>query len=186
MKIGYARISTVEQNLDLQKDALLAAGCEKIFEDIASGAKDDRSGLRSCIEFVRPEDSIVVWRLDRLGRSLKLLIETVDELSSRKIGFISLQESIDTTTAGGTLIFHVFGALAQFERQLIRDRTNAGLEAARARGVKGGRPPKLDRKQILLAKKLLADKSNTIQFVLDTLKISKTTLYRYRDMPMPK
>lgn len=186
MKIGYARISTLDQNLNLQKDALNKAGCEKVFEDVASGAKEDRSGLGEAIEYARAGDSIVVWRLDRLGRSLKHLIETVNSLSKREVGFVSLQESIDTTTAGGTLVFHIFGALAQFERQIIRDRTNAGLEAARARGRTGGRPPKLNRKQIKLAKNLIADKSNSIEFILDTLKISKTTLYRYRDMPLPK
>lgn len=186
MKIGYARISTNDQNLNLQKDALFKDGCEKVFEDVASGAKEDRSGLTEAIEYARAGDSIVVWRLDRLGRSLKHLIETVNILSKREVGFVSLQESIDTTTAGGTLIFHVFGALAQFERQIIRDRTNAGLEAARARGKKGGRPSLLGKKQIKLAKELIADKSNSIESICGELKISKTTLYRYRDMPLPK
>jgi DNA invertase Pin-like site-specific DNA recombinase len=140
MLVGYARVSTEDQNLDLQKDALQKAGCEKLFTDVASGAKDERAGLAEAIAFLRPGDTLVVWKLDRLGRSLKHLIETVTALQARKVGFRSLQESIDTTTSGGKLIFHVFGALAEFERDLIRERTQAGLQAARARGRKGGRP----------------------------------------------
>jgi DNA invertase Pin-like site-specific DNA recombinase len=139
MKIGYARISTSEQSLNLQTDALEKAGCEKIFSDIASGAKDDRKELLAAIEFCRKGDSLVVWKLDRLGRSLKHLIETINILIEKKVGFVSVQESIDTTTPGGKLIFHVFGALAEFERELIRERTNAGLKSARARGRLGGR-----------------------------------------------
>ena len=121
MKIGYARISTVEQNLELQIDALEKAGCEKIFSDTASGAKDDRKGLGEAIEFSRSNDSIVVWKLDRLGRSLKHLIETINLLHEKRVGFVSIQESIDTMTSGGKLVFHVFGALAEFERELIRE-----------------------------------------------------------------
>src|SRR3954467_10501673 len=138
MLVGYARVSTEDQNLDLQRDALTRAGCERIFTDVASGAKDDRTGLAGALAFLRPGDTLVVWKLDRLGRSLKHLIETVTALQARKIGFRSPQESIDTTTSGGKLIFHVFGALAEFERDLIRERTQAGLQAARARGRKGG------------------------------------------------
>ena len=148
MKIGYARVSTLDQNLELQTDALEKAGCEKIFTDRASGAKDDRQGLSDAIEFCRQGDSLVVWKLDRLGRSLKHLIETINELHSKKVGFVSVQESIDTTTSGGKLIFHVFGALAEFERELIRERTNAGLTSARARGRLGGRPKVLTTRQI--------------------------------------
>jgi DNA invertase Pin-like site-specific DNA recombinase len=148
MRIGYARVSTADQNPDLQEDALQQAGCEKIFRDVASGAVDSRKGLADAIEYARDGDTLVVWklgRLDRLGRSLKHLIETVNGLAARKIGFQSLPESMDTTTSGGKLIFHVFGALAEFERKLIRERTQAGLRAARVRGRNGGRPAKMRR-----------------------------------------
>ena len=183
MKIGYARISTVEQNLNLQMDALAAAGCEKIFEDTASGAKDERKGLIDAIEYARRGDTIVVWKLDRLGRSLKHLIETVNRLHEKGIGFSSVQENIDTTTPGGKLIFHVFGALAEFERELIRERTQAGLKAARARGRRGGRPNKLTPTQIEMAKTLMKDPKVTIDSICQTLKISKPTLYRYCPSP---
>ena len=179
MKIGYARISTADQNLELQTDALEKAGYEKIFTDRASGAKDDRSGLISAIEFCRKNDSLVVWKLDRLGRSLKHLIETINLLHEKKVGFVSLQESIDTTTSGGKLIFHVFGALAEFERELIRERTNAGLASARIRGRLGGRPKLMTDKQIRLAKSMLGDPNVTVKEVCQTMNISKTTLYRY-------
>src|SRR5262249_7468620 len=129
MLVGYARVSTGDQNLDLQRDALKRAGCKKIFTDVASGAKDERGGLGEAIAYLRPGDTLAVWKLDRLGRSLKHLIETVTNLQVRKVGFRSLQESIDTTTSGGKLIFHVFGALAEFERDLLRERTQAGLRA---------------------------------------------------------
>src|SRR5437588_4732371 len=141
MQIGYARISTGEQTLDLQRDALERAGCEKLFTDTASGAKTERPGLSKALEQLRSGDTLVVWRLDRLGRSLRHLIDTLLELDSHGVGFKSLTESIDTTTPGGKLIFHIFGALAEFERDLIRERTNAGMAAARARGRLGGRPP---------------------------------------------
>ena len=138
MLIGYARVSTHDQNLDLQKDALQAAGCEKIFVDERSGAVATRPGLQHAMDALREGDVLVVWRLDRLGRSLRNLIELVGQLDETKIGFRSLQEAMDTSTSGGKLIFHVFGALAEFERNLIRDRTQAGLSAARARGKTGG------------------------------------------------
>ena len=147
MFIGYARVSTQDQTLDLQKDALEKLGCAKIFTDTASGAKTERQGLEEALEYVREGDTLVVWRLDRLGRSLKHLIETITELNSRNIGFKSLTENIDTTTSGGKLVFHIFGALAEFERDIIRERTNAGLQAARARGRKGGRPKALTRQK---------------------------------------
>src|ERR671937_2705065 len=140
MLVGYARVSTNEQTLDLQKDALEKVDCTKIFTDTASGAKAERKGLEEALEYVREGDTLVVWRLDRLGRSLKHLIETISQLDTRKIGFKSLTENIDTTTSGGKLIFHIFGALAEFERNLIRERTQAGLIAARIRGKHGGRP----------------------------------------------
>src|SRR5512147_779059 len=147
MLIGYARVSTTDQTLDLQKDALQKAGCDKIFTDTASGAKVERTGLDEALNYVRPGDTLVVWRLDRLGRSLKHLIETITGLANREIGFKSLTEAIDTTTSGGKLIFHIFGALAEFERDIIRERTQAGLTAARARGRKGGRPKALTPKK---------------------------------------
>jgi len=179
MKIGYARISTVDQNLELQTDALEKTGCEKIFTDQASGAKDDRQGLIDAIEFCRTGDSMVVWKLDRLGRSLKHLIETINLLLEKKVGFVSIQESIDTTTSGGKLIFHVFGALAEFERELIRERTNAGLASARSRGRMGGRPKVMTAKQLRIAQTMLKDPKTTVKDVCETLQVSKTTLYRY-------
>src|ERR1700674_49036 len=138
MQFGYARISTDDQTLALQEDALQKAGCERLCKDIASGAKAERPGLAKAMEQLRAGDTLVVWRLDRLGRSLQHLIETLTDLDTRGIGFKSLTEAIDTTTPGGKLIFHIFGALAEFERELIRERTNAGLAAARARGRTGG------------------------------------------------
>src|SRR5215213_4903876 len=143
MFVGYARVSTTDQTLDLQHDALTTAGCTKIFTDTASGAQTERKGLSEALAYVRAGDSLVVWKLDRLGRSLKDLISRITELNDRKIGFKSLTENIDTTTSGGKLIFHIFGALAEFERDIIRERTNAGLEAARSRGKLGGRPKAL-------------------------------------------
>src|ERR671919_2610249 len=148
MNIGYARVSTQDQTLNLQKDALKNIGCTKIFTDTASGTKAEREGLEEALEYVREGDTLVVWRLDRLGRSLKHLIETITELNNRKIGFKSVQESIDTTTSGGKLVFHIFGALAEFEREIIRERTKAGLTAARSRGKVGGRPKALTPKEV--------------------------------------
>src|ERR1044072_6883332 len=142
--VGYARVSTADQTLDLQEDARKKAGCERVFTDVASGAKDERAGLTEALAFLRPGDTLVVWKLDRLGRSLKQPIENGTALRARSVGFPSLQESIDTTTSGGKLIFHVFGALAEFERDLIRERTRAGLQAARARGRQGGRARALE------------------------------------------
>ncbi len=179
MLVGYARVSTEDQNLDLQTDALQKAGCGKLFTDIASGAKDERVGLAEALGFLRPGDTLVVWKLDRLGRSLKHLIETVTALQGRKVGFRSLQESIDTTTSGGKLIFHVFGALAEFERDIIRERTLVGLAAARARGRKGGRPRNLDNKKKRHAMLLHADPANSAKDICRTLGISRATLYRY-------
>lgn len=181
MLIGYARVSTQDQTLDLQTDALKQAGCEKIFTDTTSGAKAERPGLQAAMEQLRAGDTLVVWRLDRLGRTLKHLIATVTDLSSKGIGFKSLQENMDTTTSGGKLIFHIFGALAEFEREVIRERTNAGLQAARARGRRGGRPKiqTLDPKKIALARKLYAERNMPVQEICDTLHIGKATLYRY-------
>ncbi len=180
MLIGYARISTDDQDHALQIDALKKAGCKKIFKDTISGAKSLRPGLQSALEYLRDDqDMLVVWRLDRLGRSLKNLIEIVAILEDRKIGFRSLQESIDTTTSGGKLIFHIFGALAEFERNLIRERTRAGLAAARARGRMGGRPKALDSKKVQLAYKLYDEKDHSIKEICNILRISKSTLYTY-------
>jgi DNA invertase Pin-like site-specific DNA recombinase len=179
MQIGYARVSTQEQTLNLQQDALTQAGCEKVFTDTISGSQDERLGLSEALSHLRAGDTLVVWRLDRLGRSLRHLIETVTELSQRGIGFRSLTEQIDTTTSGGKLVFHVFGALAEFERDLIRERTQAGLRAARARGRVGGRPKALDPKKVELLQQLYADPANAIDDICRTLRISRTTLYRY-------
>ncbi len=179
MKIGYARVSTVEQNLGLQADALLDAGCEKTFQDKISGATKERPALKDAINFMRAGDCLVVWRLDRLGRSLKDLIEIVESLEQNKVGFISLQEGFDTTTSGGKLIFHIFGALAEFERNLIRERTAAGLQAARARGKFGGRPEKLCDNKISILRKMYESKQHTIKEICETMGISKPTLYRY-------
>jgi DNA invertase Pin-like site-specific DNA recombinase len=179
MRIGYARVSTQEQNLDLQKDALKRAGCKKIIEDVASGKTENRPGLDHVRELLREGDILVVWRLDRLGRSLKHLIELMTELEQKKIGFQSLQESIDTTSPGGKLIFHMFGALAEFERNLVRDRTKAGLDAARARGRKGGRPKKLSTQQRALAIDLYNQQKHGVDEICQMLGISKPTLYAY-------
>jgi DNA invertase Pin-like site-specific DNA recombinase len=180
MKIGYARISTVEQNLNLQTDALERAGCEKIFTDTASGSIHARKGLIDAVEFCRSGDALVVWKLDRLGRSLKHLIDTINYLQAKGVEFVSLQESVDTGTSGGKLVFHVFGALAEFERELIRERTLAGLKAARDRGSKNGRPKKLTKQQIRIAKKLMDDKETNVVEITKTMKVSRSTLYRYQ------
>lgn len=179
MLIGYARISTSDQSLDLQKDALKVAGCKKIFSEIASGAKSQRVELEKALEYVRQGDTLVVWRLDRLGRTLKHLIEFINEMEAKGIGFMSLQENIDTTTSGGKLIFHIFGALAEFERNIIRERTKAGLESARARGKLGGRPKKLDESAWKLAKKLYDEQELTLKEICKIIGVSKTSFYKY-------
>ena len=179
MLIGYERVSTDDQNLALQNDALQVAGCDKIFSDKMSGVKADRPGLQQALDYVRSGDTLVVWRLDRLGRSLKDLIALVEDLEHRQIGFRSLQESIDTTTSGGKLIFHVFGALAEFERNLIRERTQAGLQAARARGRTGGRRQKLTPEQIAIGRSLSSDPNRTVTSICEHLEISRPTFYRY-------
>jgi len=176
--LGYARVSTSEQNPDLQVDELTAAGCWKIWTDQASGALDRRPQLDEVLEQLRPGDTLVVWRLDRLGRSLRHLIEVVTGLNERGVGFRSLRESIDTTTAGGRLVFHLFGALAQFEREIIRDRTVAGLTAARARGRVGGRPSKLTAEQRRQARKMYDARELTVQQIGQVLGVSRTSIYR--------
>ncbi len=179
MDVGYARVSTGEQTLDLQLDALKGAGCGRVFEETASGAKADRPVLAEVLAYLRPGDALVVWRLDRLGRSLPHLIETVAALAARGIGFKSLTEQIDTTTPGGKLVFHVFGALAEFERDLVKERTHAGLAAARARGRLGGRPKKLgDPKKLALALALYDGGQADIATICATLGVSRATLYR--------
>lgn len=179
MLVGYARVSTDDQDLSLQRDALTAAGCNKIFTDTMSGAKAERPGLAEVLDFCRPGDTLVVWRLDRLGRSLTNLIELLNLLAERDIGFKSLSEQIDTTTSGGKLVFHIFGALAEFERELIRERTRAGLAAARARGRQGGRPKKLDsERKIKMAQSLHNEGTHSIDDICRMLGISRATLYR--------
>jgi DNA invertase Pin-like site-specific DNA recombinase len=178
--VGYARVSTFEQLLDLQRDALTAAGCTCLFTDTASGGRSDRSGLQPALDYVREGDVLVVWHLDRLGRSLKYLIAIITTLNERGIGFRSLTEQIDTTTSGGKLIFHVFGALAEFERDVIRERTQAGLAAAQARGRMGGRPKKLDgASKVAMAQALYDDKTHSVADICKMRGISRTTLYRY-------
>jgi len=174
--IGYARVSTAEQDSALQTDALHKAGCERIFDDTVSGAKAERPGLTAALEFLRDGDVLVVWRLDRLGRSLPHLIEVVSTLEARGVGFRSLTEAIDTTTPGGRLIFHVFGALGQFERDLIRDRTKAGLAAAAARGRKGGRKPVVTSDKLKREREHLANGLN-VREAAARIKVSKTALY---------
>ena len=215
MLVGYARVSTQDQTLALQRDALTAAGCERIFadtaggaaadrpgladalaagcgrlfEDVLSGAKASRPGLDAAISFLRTGDTLVVWRLDRLGRSLPHLLETVTGLQDRGVGFRSLTEQLDTTTSGGKLVFHVFGALAEFERDVIRERTRAGLAAARARGRKGGRPraAALDEaRKVAVAQALYADTRLTVAEVCRALGVSRATLYRYVTAGRPR
>lgn len=178
MKIGYARVSTVDQSLALQRDALQAAGCERIYEDKESGAKADRPGLAQAMHVARAGDVLVVWRLDRLGRSLPDLVRQVGELEKAGVGFESLTEAIESSTAAGRLVFHVFAALAEFERNLVRERTMAGLTAARARGRKGGRPT-IDpaKRAALLA--LASDKDKSPTEICKALGISKATFYKY-------
>lgn len=180
MFVGYARVSTLDQNLHLQEDALKKAECDRIFSDTKSGKDALREGLEEALEYLRPGDTLVVWKLDRLGRSLKDLIEIVQTLQGKGIGFKSLQESIDTTTPGGKLVFHVFAALAEFERDIIRERTHAGLTAARARGRQGGRPRKMDEKKMKAAQKLLSDPKKSISEICRILGIARSTLYRHR------
>ena len=174
--ISYARVSTAEQDAALQTDALRKAGCQRIFEDTISGAKAERPGLASALAYLRDGDVLVVWRLDRLGRSLPHLIEVIGTLEARGVGFRSLSEAIDTTTSGGRLIFHVFGALGQFERDLIRDRTKAGLAAAAARGRKGGRKPVVTAEKLQRASEHLANGLN-VREAAARLKVGKTALY---------
>ena len=179
MLIGYARVSTHDQNPALQLDALKAAGCEQFYTDTLSGASKLRPQLDELRKYIRRGDVLVVWRLDRLGRSLKDLIEWIEWMDGEGIQFKSLTESIDTGTSGGKLIFSIFGAIAEFERNLIRERTQAGLAAARVRGRLGGRPNKLDDKKVALARKLYASKEHSILEICQAVGVSKATLYKY-------
>ena len=175
--IGYARVSTPDQKLSLQHDALKRAGCERVFDDQASGARTDRPGLAEALVYLRAGDTLVVWKLDRLGRSMSHLIDKIGELASRGIGFRSLTENIDTTTPGGMLVFNIFGSLAQFERDLIRERTQAGLRAARERGSKGGRRPVVTPDKLRKARAHIAA-GLTVREAAARLKIGKTALYK--------
>lgn len=179
MFVGYARVSTQDQNTELQIDALKQAGCERIFEEKASGAKRDRPELKAALNYIREGDTIVVWKFDRLARSLRQLIETVEELEGRGIGLKSLTENIDTGTSGGRLVFHIFGALAEFERSIIRDRTVAGLTAAKARGRVGGRPKALTENDVAAARAMLKQPDITVKDIAERLKVSVATFYRY-------
>ena len=179
MLVGYARVSTRDQDLALQFDALKAAGCERIFTEKASGAQRERPQLQAALDYMRAGDTLVVWKLDRLARSLKQLIETVEALGGRGVGLRSLTEAIDTTTSGGRLVFHIFASLAEFERGIIRERTMAGLEAARARGRRGGRPPALTDKDLVAARAMLRDPEITVAEVARRLGVVPSTLYRH-------
>lgn len=182
MKYGYARVSTKEQNLDLQIDALRKVGCQKIFHEVAKGSKTDRPKFNELLSMLQPGDTLVTWKLDRMGRSLHHLIKVVNDLMSRNIGIISLQDPIDTSTAPGRLIFNIFASLAEFEKDLIRERTKAGLKSARARGRMGGRPPGLSKKALqkaCAAEALYKHNELTSEQIANHLTISKTTLYKY-------
>ena len=179
MLVGYARVSTRDQDPSLQLDALTKAGCERTFVERASGAQRDRPELRAALEYMRKGDTLAVWKLDRLARSIRQLIETVEALEERGVGLRSLTESLDTTTPGGRLVFHVFGALAEFERAVIRERTTAGLEAARARGRLGGRPAALKPDDLAAARAMLRDPTITVSRIAERLGVAPSTLYRH-------
>lgn len=185
-KIGYARVSTEDQDLRLQIDELISYGCDKkyIFNDKISGVKSDRPGLDKCLDCLRPGDTLVVWRLDRLGRSISHLVNLIQNLREKNIGFKSLRDgAIDTTTASGELMFHIFSALAQFERRLIQERTSAGLSAARARGRFGGRPKKSSNDpKVKMAKEMHKNQSLSIDEICKSLEVSRATFYRYINM----
>ncbi len=183
---GYARVSSVGQNPAGQRDALKAAGCARIFTDKVSGTLDRRPQLDALLAVVLPGDTVVVWRLDRLGRSIRHLIEVVTELGERKVGFRSLTEAIDTGTAAGRLLFHLMGALADFERQLIVERTQVGLAAARARGRRGGRPRTVTEKKVAVMRELYAARQHTVAEIGQTVGVSRQTVYRYLRADQPK
>ena len=178
MVFGYARVSTAGQDEALQLDALEQAGCDRIFTDHASGSTTDRPALDEMLGLLRPGDTVVIWRLDRLGRSLRHLIDLVGDLEQRGVALRSMRESIDTATPGGRLIFHVFGALAEFERGLIRERTNAGLEAARARGRRGGRPTVWTPEKLATARDMHASGEHDVSAIARVLGVSRASVYR--------
>ena len=177
--LGYARVSTTDQQPQLQVDALEAAGCYRVFVETASGARSDRRVLEQVLDQLRPGDTLVVWKLDRLGRSLRHLVDTVAGLAERGVGFRSLQEVIDTTTPGGKLVFHVFAALAEFERDLIRERTTAGLAAARSRGRRGGRPSVMTIDKLQVAREMYRSGQYTVAAIATTLGVSRASIYRH-------
>jgi DNA invertase Pin-like site-specific DNA recombinase len=177
--LGYARVSTTDQHPQLQVDSLEKAGCYRVFTETASGARSDRPVLEQVLDQLRPGDSLIVWKLDRLGRSLRHLVDTVTGLADRGIGFRSLQEAIDTTTPGGRLVFHVFAALAEFERDLIRERTAAGLAAARARGRHGGRPLVMTTRKAQVAQEMYRSGESTVAAIATTLGVSRASIYRH-------
>jgi len=178
MKVGYARVSTEDQSNEMQIAALQEAGCQMIFEESASGAQRNRPKLQDALQYVREGDVLVVWKMDRLARSLRQLIETVDQLGERGIGFISLTEDINTTTAGGRLVFHVFGALAEYEKALIGERTRSGLANAKSKGIRLGRPTAMTHNQIEMAKKLKSAGGHSMHAIAEQLGVSRSTLYR--------
>jgi DNA invertase Pin-like site-specific DNA recombinase len=177
--LGYARVSTTDQHPQLQVDALQHAGCYRVFTETASGARSDRPTLAQVLDQLRPGDTLVVWKLDRLGRSLRHLVDTVTGLADRGIGFRSLQEAIDTTTPGGKLVFHVFAALAEFERDLIRERTSAGLAAARSRGRRGGRPSVVSGHKLQVAREMYCSGQYTVAAIAEALGVSRASIYRH-------
>lgn len=179
MRFGYARVSTQDQNLDMQIDALKKAGCERIFEEKASGGKTDRPELTKLMDHLRAGDTLVIWKLDRLGRSLRHLIDLVEEFKNMGVELVSIQDRVDTGTPAGKLTFSIFAALAEFERDIIRERTNAGLAAARARGKKGGRKKALDEKQVQMLRSLSKDKTLSVGSICTQLGVSKATYYNY-------
>ena len=178
MIYGYARVSTNDQTTNLQQDALKKAGCDRVFTDVASGAKAHRPELDHMLDLLREGDTVVVWKLDRLGRSMQNLVDLMTMFDERGVQFRSLTESIDTSTPGGTLVFNIFGSLAQFERDLIRERTRAGLEAARARGRKGGRPAKLDERQVREVRRLYESRTVTVDQIAAMMGVGRSTIYR--------
>ena len=186
MRVGYARVSTQDQRPELQLDALAGSGCEQVFQEKQSGKDKDRPELETCIKVLRTGDTLVVWRLDRLGRNLPDLVQIVTELEQRGVGFESLTEKIETDSAAGRLVFHVFAALSEFERNLIRERTQAGLAAARARGRAGGRKPKLDDQQVREIKALLRDPNIQVADVARRYGVSRTTLYKHVGVITPR
>lgn len=176
--IGYARVSTNDQNADAQRDALAQVGCLRVFTDTTSGAIDDRPQLNRLLDQLRPGDTLVVWKLDRLGRNLRHLIQTISSLEERQVAFRSITEGIDTSSPAGRLMFHLIGAIAQFERDLISERTKSGLQAARARGRTGGRPSVMDDTKLAVAREMYSSRQHTVSEIARTLNVSRSTLYR--------